>query len=238
MSRVLPILFNTDMVQAILNGRKTVTRRVIMPKGRKTAKEKGYCQGKGLWVNPSVENGDAEGHIKDYSILPLWMRYGYYIEHYAPYRPGDTLYVRETWNYVYDIDDSDHIIEDTGRYVYYADDDMPFNYWVDPDGGYKDRMPWKPSIHMPKQAARIWLEVTDVRVERLQDMNTGDFLAEGVVIRPEAYNDPENVCQQARKGFIDIWDSTVKKSEIDQYGWDANPWVWVIEFERCGKPEN
>ena len=114
---------------------------------------------------------------------------------------------------------------------------MPFNYWVDPDGGYKDRMPWKPSIHMPKQAARIWLEVTDVRVERLQDMNTGDFLAEGVTIRSEAFNDPENAYQQARGAFIDIWDSTIKQADRGKYGWAGNPWVWVIEFERCEKPE-
>ena len=71
---------------------------------------------------------------------------------------------------------------------------------------------------------------------RLQCMNTGDFLAEGVVIRPEAYNDPENAIGQARAAFVQIWDSTVKKSEINQYGWEADPWVWVIEFERCEKP--
>ena len=83
---------------------------------------------------------------------------------------------------------------------------------------------------------RSWLKVTDVRVERLQDMNTGDFLAEGVVIRPEAFNDPENAYWQAKRKFVHIWNATVKKAEKDQYGWDANPWVWVIEFERCNKP--
>lgn len=89
---------------------------------------------------------------------------------------------------------------------------------------------------MPKEAARIWIKVTDVRVELLQNMNTGDFLAEGVVIRPEAFNDPENAYWQAKEEFIHIWDATVKKAEKDRYGWDANPWVWVIEFERCKKP--
>ena len=145
--------------------------------------------------------------------------------------------MRETWNFVYEMDDSDQIIEDTGHYVYYADDPMPFSHWVDSNTGeHKDYMPWRPSIHMPKAAARFWLKVMDVRVEQMQDMNTGDFLAEGVVIRPEAFNDPENAYQQAKEEFIHIWDSTIKKSDIDRYGWDANPWEWAIEFKRCEKP--
>lgn len=74
-----------------------------------------------------------------------------------------------------------------------------------------------------------------MRVERLQDMSTDDFLAEGVIIRPEAFNDPENAYQQAKEEFMHIWDSTLKKPDIDRYGWDATPWVWVIEFERCEK---
>ena len=88
-----------------------------------------------------------------------------------------------------------------------------------------------------KKAARIWVRVIDVRVERLHDMTLDDFLNEGVVIRPEAFNDPENAYQQAKNAFINIWDSTVKKAERELYGWDANSFVWVIEFERCEKPE-
>lgn len=97
MSRVLPILFNTDMVRAILDGRKTVTRRIIMPHNRKEAKEQGYHQGNGLWIDDSSDNPDKTGHIKDYSASPCWMSYNWYIERYAPYQPGDILYVRETW---------------------------------------------------------------------------------------------------------------------------------------------
>lgn len=98
-------------------------------------------------------------------------------------------------------------------------------------------MKWHPSIHMPKEAARIFLRVTDIRVERLKDMTLDDFLAEGVVLRPEAFNDPENAYMQGKELFTHIWNSTIKKEQHDLYGWDANPWVWVIEFERCEKPE-
>lgn len=90
---------------------------------------------------------------------------------------------------------------------------------------------------MPKEAARIWLKVTDVRVERLQDMILNDFLDEGVVIRPEAFNDPENAYIQARTKFIAIWDSTIPKRKQSLYEWVASPWVFAIEFERCEKPE-
>lgn len=222
MSRVLPILFNTEMVRAILDGRKTVTRRVV----------------KGFTPDNTVFGYTAftpKGHIScrgDFSV-----RYG---EKFfkMPCQKGNILYVRETWNFVYDTDDCDHIIEDTGRYVYYADGDMPFDNWINEDGSYRDKMPWRPSIHMPKEAARIWLKVTEVRVERLQSMVLDDFLAEGIVIRPEAFNDPENAYQQAKEKFMNIWDSTVKKSDREMYGWDANPWVWTIKFERCEKPEN
>ena len=85
---------------------------------------------------------------------------------------------------------------------------------------------WKPSIYMPKDAARIWLKVTDVRVERLQDMTDDDAEAEGCFDYTST-----------ALGFFDVWDSTIKKSDLDRYGWNANPWVWVIKFERCEKPE-
>lgn len=129
-----------------------------------------------------------------------------------PCRVGDILYVRETWNYAYRANDSGQIVEGMGRYIYYADDPMPFDYWIDPDmGERKDRMPWRPSIHMPKEAVRIFLQVEGVRVERLWDMKMDGFLAEGVALLPEAFNDPENAFQQAKCIFRGIWNKTIKR---------------------------
>ncbi len=229
MSRVLPILFNADMVRTMRGGRKTVTRRVVkgfIPRDSEfgytafTPKDHISCRG-------TFINGYGEKFFK------------------LPCQRGDILYVRETWAFIpcigcdgkynrgqamncYDLQAVEY---DDGRSI----SDGCFVYRA--DCRYPEKVSWSPSIHMPKQAARIWLEVTDVRVERLQDMNTGDFLAEGVTIRPEAFNDPENAYQQARGAFIDIWDSTIKQADRGKYGWAGNPWVWVIEFERCEKPE-
>lgn len=132
---------------------------------------------------------------------------------------GDILYVRETWS------------EWTDGYVYKA--------WTSPfpqPGRYSDKMMiWHPSIHMPKEAARIWLKITEVRVERLQEMNGQDVLKEGINshVHPEAnYFDGNQ-----REMFEELWNSTIKKSELNLYGWEANPWVWAIEFEKTGKPE-
>lgn len=208
MSRVLPILFNTEMVQSILDGRKTVTRRCVK------AKSKNAC---GFYVTfrksdnafMGVYDYDENERQFDNSQTP-------------PYQPGDILYVRETWS------------EWTDGYVYKS--------WTSPfpqPGRYPDKMmKWHPSIHMPKEAARIWLKVTDVRVARLHDMNLDDFLKEGVVVREESFNDPENAYWQARESFKDIWNHTIKKSNQDMYGWNANPWTWIIAFERCEKPKN
>lgn len=90
---------------------------------------------------------------------------------------------------------------------------------------------WHPSIHMPKEAARIWLKVTDVRVERLQEISGEDLIKEGIDFFRSNY------VRVAFDEYKNIWNSTIKKSDIDRYGWDANPWVWVIEFERCEKPK-
>ena len=202
---VKPILFNTEMVQAILDGRKTVTRRCVKPQPSKvrdiTIKE----DNKGKYVWGYVDYGDSVA-IKD---IPF------------PYQPGDIIYVRETW--------SDHYVpDDHGKpnleYCYKADG-------TDIKGeclpGENNR--WYPSIHMPKEAARIWLKVTDVRVERLQNMNVHDAIAEGALRYPEEW-----IWKEA---FQNLWDSTIPKHDLDKYGWNANPWVWVIEFERTVKPE-
>lgn len=138
------------------------------------------------------------------------------------------------------MDGNEQIIEDTGKYYYAATDTISFNTYVDENGLEHEHVPWKPSIHMPKEAARIWLKVTDVRIERLQDVTEDGAKAEGAIDNRGFIHSPENEYDRihtAREHFIKIWNSTIKKFDIDRYGWDANPWVWVIEFERCEKPE-
>lgn len=201
MSRVLPILFNTEMVRAILDDRKTTTRSLVR-----------FLPGK---------NPNWTGYVKDGLMLyngknePCCRK--------PQYAVGDILYVRETWCNA----NKEGVEPD---YYYYADTFMCEDY-------DETEWKWRPSIHMPKDAARIWLRVTDVLLVRLQDMTLDDFLNEGVVIRPEAFNDPENAYQQAKNAFINIWDSTVKKQIKAYYGWDADPYVWATEFEWCEKPE-
>ena len=134
-------------------------------------------------------------------------------ERTCPICPGDILYVRETWK------------KAPNGYYYYED-------WQRND--IADVTKWKPSIHMPKEAARIWLKVTDVRVERLQEITTNQIEQEGVETEyPHVLNGEEK-----KYAFQNLWNSTIKKSDLDRYGWNANPWVWVIEFERCDKPES
>ena len=198
--RELPILFNTEMVRAILDDRKTCTRRVI----KDAVKE-----------NQEInKNGKGEFELYDITSrcgIPKGKIYN------PPYQPGDILYVRETWHkYTKRVGNGEscHLAEFYGYKASIANSEDA-------------NEPWKPSIHMPKEAARIWLKVTDVRVERLQEMDKTDALKEGI--------DPR-LCinlSHALTKFKKIWDSTIKKSDLDIYGWKANPWVWVIEFERC-----
>lgn len=215
---IKPILFNTDMVRAIPENRKTATRRLIKPQpDNKHTYPLGFC------------------------LERKRVRFGWGIHEFGgniqyanpPYQTGDILYVRETWGtYVKDWRDSD-------GFLYRADyPDNAIGYWHEPEEiNWCDLPKWKPSIHMPKDVARIFLKVTDVRAEQLHDMNLDDFLNEGIVLRPEEFNDPKNAYLQARKQFSDLWDSTIKKTDIDRYGWDANPWDWAIKFEQCEKPE-
>lgn len=189
---IKPILFNTEMVRAILDGRKNCTRRLVKPEPQ------GYFEvsEEPLYIY------DTDGNQG--KITP-------------PYQPGNILYVRETW-----CDDRSFTHDDTpGQYFYRADGLYPRK-----GDNVILNAKWHPSIHMPKEAARIWLKVTNVRVERLHDMTDDDAEAEGCFDYTST-----------ALGFPDVWDSTIKKSDLDRYGWDASPWVWVIEFERCEKPE-
>lgn len=208
LSKAKPILFNVDMVRAILNGEKTVTRRIV-----KNNPEE--CTSK--VVNGVCKICDDKGGF----YLP-----DDYVKVRSPYQVGGILYVRETWYYETFYEDTDDITDlpfgnCSWRYVYKAD--RP-DYPVIPDH-------WHPSIHMPKEAARIFLQVTDVRVERLQDITPEQIDAEGC--KEYAYSAKTGELLPSKPTWFKmIWDSTIKKSDIAKYGWAANPFVWVIEFER------
>ena len=252
-----PILFNTEMVRAIQDGRKTVTRRPLKPHNAVKAKKCGYEQGSGLWYDDTFNEGDKDTHIKDYSVSCCWIGTKIYIQKYAPYKVGDVLYVRETWcKYSRLEDDLASPIVGTEKYYYRADGEnpTPFNTFLVQRKGYdeySDYPLWHSSIHMPKEAARIFLRVTDVRVERLQDIITDDYKTplninkEGLILSCcfcthhngeckdfIAQHSPQTLTCKLLEDYTILWNSTVKKSDLDKYGWDANPWVWVIEFER------
>ena len=217
-----PILFNTDMVKAMLEGRKTHTRRLG-----------GWKIG---WLNIDRNGAVTATVYKESKKGKVVKHYGggdikQFIEAFSDYKVNDVLYVRETWQNWTCIDCDWECVPDNGsgccttpKYIYKASDE-------ETDKG------WKPSIHMPKKAARIFLRVTNVRVERLQDITLDDVSDEGIVIRPEAFNDPDNAYLQGVSAFGNLWDSTIKKDQLNRYGWEANPYVWVIEFERIDKPE-
>lgn len=237
---IKPILFNSEMVRAILESRKSCTRRVVKPqqfigmlpdKCKNGAPEE-FLKEKKLMFKPYCDMTDIELINTAYK---------------APYQPGDILYVRETWEYFeccccegdehgncYREPQQSALNKSCGCYMYRATDEI-----------YGDAR-WHPSIHMPKEAARIWLKVTDVRVERLQDITpkgaesegVGNLFYDDIGYGEKNYGtevDPEYGI--AKEQFAWLWESTIKKSNLDRYGWDANPYVWVIEFERCEKPE-
>lgn len=226
---IKPILFNAEMVRAILDGRKSCTRRLVKPQ---PDEKHTYPLG---FVTDSTEK-------KEVGCFGFGIgEYGGSIQYAKPqYHTDDVLYIRETWT------------EECGKYYYRADYDSDY---LDPcetlSGGYpascrnhpgcdgcmatSTRIHWHPSIHMPKEAARIWLRVTDVRVERLQEITAESALTEGAdkyIHANGTLNEDQTITS-----FIGIWNSNIKESDLDRYGWDANPWVWVIEFERCEKPK-
>lgn len=208
-----PILFNTDMVRALLDGRKTMTRRV--------------CK-------LDTANFDYDLKDKDYGPF-LQNEYGdsINVKELAPYQVGDILYVRETWRCVkYDSIDGDLSygvkFKDGVRKYFEFDDNERFHQFV--KFAFKDG--WQSSMFMPKEAARIWLEVTDVRVERLQDITEKDAIAEGIDVTDVPEHTPLHRFNEAKRRFIRLWDSTIKNQDLPLYGWDSNPWVWVYEFKR------
>lgn len=207
MSKVLPILFNTDMVLAILDGRKKVTRR---------------CLKYPYTVHPNGYITKPRGNENLCPYIP-------------PYQLGDILYVRETWS----TRQSNTCIGNTTGICPYDSCETASGPCFDDEYIYKatDNLDssvrkWHPSIHMPKKAARIFLRVTDARVERLQDITIEGIRAEGLTSAAVHVGDMEIAIQEWKI----LWDSTIKKTDLPLYGWYVNPWVWVIEFERCAKP--
>lgn len=205
-----PILFNTDMVRAILDGRKMVTRRVIKPQPKSKlcyAFAGSHKKDIRRWVYPSKTAHEFWGEefklpddITEEELKKKWN---------PPYHTDDILYVRETWGEGYE----------EGTYIYKADDKLA-NL---PEFKESSKLIYHPFIHMPKEAARVFLKVTNVRVERLQDAKYFDFINEGIPYKQYEW--------EIREDFQKLWNYTIKKSDLDRYGWDANPRVWVIEFE-------
>ena len=199
-----PIIFNTDMVRAILDGQKTVTRRVVKPHYRDDE-----C---GFHILYHLDGRFERVEVIDENELTTrWLD--------PPYSPGDILWVRETWNG----DWCDH-------YIYKADGGSA------KAAGYAAEPKWRPSIHMPREAARLFLRVTGVRVERLCDITITDLQNEGIV--QEGYISQYSALTfDYFEQFRELWNRTVKPADRPIYGWDANPWVFVIEFERISKEQ-
>ncbi|MCI7108053.1 MAG: hypothetical protein MR945_09250 [Agathobacter sp.] len=256
MSRVLPILFNTDMVRAILDGRKMVTRRVIKPRQLigilpdkcKNGTPEEFLKEKKHMFKPYCDMADAELIKTAYN---------------PPYQSEDILYVRETWRvgardirnqmiafdykdgtcgeltYIHDRELFERLVNQSREDARKAKCEYNGMDFIWEKG--KSPCRWHPSIHMPKEAARIWLKVKDVRVEWLQAITKEQARAEGCDGRcecPSSGAEGSLSCVTrdfSIEKFETVWDSTIKKSDLDRYGWYANPWVWVIEFERCEK---
>jgi len=203
------------MVRAILDGRKTMTRKVVKPQPCEEA----------LRFNKFIHSSDCgwearfSGDISD-AVCDRKIKDDI----------GDILWVRETWDKQLITPDGHMCGHDV--FYYKADGDIRPAGWK---GGK-----WRPSIHMPREAARIFLRVTDVRVERLQDITAEDALSEGTwtteIATPFSlrYAEHPNTSCNAVAAFAHFWDSISAKQG---YGWDANPWTWVISFERISKEE-
>lgn len=207
-----PILFNTDMVRALQNGTKTVTRRLIK---NMDIINRWDCEEDGT---PIAFIDQATG-----DSFPPTMP--------CPYQSGDILYVPQPWKCyaIWDVMGYEVEFQD-GEYTKFEfTDQKRAQKWAK----YLDKPAhqWQSPYFMPREAAQIFLWVTDVRVERLQEITDNDLVRDF------------GFCLDAIKTVgrdvlaAPFWDSTIKPADRALYGWEANPWVWVIEFERCKKPK-
>lgn len=210
-----PILFSAPMVRAILDGSKTQTRRPVKKNLERIGDGDFYAfDHKGINYRVNARH----------STVAAWA----HLLQFCPYgHPGDRLWVRETWQHEnYPLGPYDNSCT-----VFYRADLMDDPHGPDgeksPDGKYRT---WSPSIHMPRAASRILLEITAVRVERLQDISESDAIAEGANVHPDHYGKPRDSIYGPVQAYRDLWES------INGPGnWDENPWVWVVEFRRINK---
>lgn len=212
-----PILFNTEMVWAILDGRKTETRRPI--KQQPEMYDFGPGGNKLAFIPPAIIKGYLAIGVDVVMETPEYLK--------MPYKEGDILYVREAWANTWTPGPEQ-------GFVYKADGKPDhFPYWGNVDSGKFEV--WRPSIHMPKEAARIFLQVTEVKAERVQEITEAGALDEG--INKKCYHAPDGGIWRGgqfdnyRDGFHELWDTVYLGRDI---GWHKNPWVWVIKFERLG----
>lgn len=208
-----PIIFSTPMVEAILEDKKTVARRVIrFPEG--------------------TTGRLPESGATDYIYYPGGIKR-------PPYKVGDILYVRETFRYV---TIGEETYEGEGIWSdevaqFKASEDEFYEEYSDLAGEYGK---WKPPVAMPKALARLFLRVTDVKVERLQDITGHEVEEEGLLFvnNPFIYQDPDTFNKLAHDEYSKMWDSRLSKKDLLAYGWRINPYVWVIDFERMNEVEN
>lgn len=224
-----PILFSTPMVEATLDGRKKQTRRIVKPQPlqhfRKDDSVIIYERTPGNWEVKDKNSNDSFSRLDSFK---------------CPYGVvGDILWVRETFSFAPLTKESKEHYPELSEYIYKA-------------GSKFVNVKWKPAIHMPKKAARIWLQITDVRVERLHDISEQDAEKEGIETK-RYYSPDSNFCtrdylskphedgfwsgfcvndgKQFRTSFESLW-----KSINGNDSWESNPWVWVVEFKRIEKP--
>jgi len=232
-----PILFSTEMVRAILDGKKTMTRRVIKPQPISIVAElKEHSSIPGYWIpyanDKRMANNNPGSRANDC---------GYYCK----YKVGSMLWVRETWTLASWASDplpiaGEHPAGLRHRIIYKFDEDMyrgnGLMRYPDEEGyerlaklykGYGWEYIWRPSIFMPRWASRITLEITGVRVERVQEITEEDAIAEGIL--PFAPNGKAMSSTIPRKQFAVLWDSINAKRG---YSFESNPYVWVIRFKR------
>ncbi len=194
-TKAKPILFSGPMVRAILEGRKTQTRRIVKPQ-------------------PEWYQGESGIQFE----YPNWhgsLGKERFAAEYAKYKPGDLLWVRETWAY------TDQSLNVDPGYVYRA---------TDPDWETMEGFKWRPSIFMPREASRITLEVTNVRVEQVRDIGIIDLLAEGMAPTWNGESSPGVECEGEYEQFAELWCKL-----NGEESWDRNDWVWVYEFKRVNQ---